>query len=445
MGDDDLANDWGRKLVVDEQASLPRRQPLSNRANTSQVPHLVRKDVPNFQLANIVNSGSDANLWAINEATKGSGVASCLIACGSYLAGDSSYLEQVSSSGFDPGKGICFIADPNATIETAGREHTIGLPYHLPGEMSPEQLSDLEKECFQELHMRCALGRMEERPYKAITLELILAGTGATLSDLALEKLAGLAKLHNLSIIVDEIMTAGRSSTTSMLLTSSKPPVFQDAVSYVTMGKWTNAGLVLRNNNLPMSDKTQSRGVTIPAAAKVTEAIWPVVVTARKNIVARRVAVFKKLNVKEQDCWGMGLLIFAPVLRTDSQPGLKSRFLPLANGTKIGITGLDRGRAASRTEVNTLVVKRVQAWNHFSKEKFGKVVTRHFCNILMSNKEPYIPIKQLRQTLMKHKFTRPEVSLCINDAVKAKYVVKAQKLKKRIRVVCIDHALKFPF
>jgi hypothetical protein len=438
---DDLANQWGRNLVIEEGSSLTRRAPTSNTMYTTKMPHLVRKDVPNFHLAIIVGTGSAANLWSINEATHGFGVSSCLIASGSYLAGDGGYLEQLSTSVFDPGNGLCFVADPN---ESKGRKQTIPLPYHIPGECSSEALSTLETECFEELHMRCVLARMSRRPYKAILLELMLAGNGASLNDTALEKLASLAKLHDLAIIVDEIMTAGRSSKTSMLLTASKPTSFQAAVSYVTMGKWTNAGIVLRNNSVPKNDKTQSRGVTVPVATKVTENIWPVVVTLRAKLDARRAEVLKKLKVKEEDCWGVGLLIFAPVARRDSQPGLKSRFLPLANAAKFDIAGLNRENAASRADVNALVVQGVRTWLRFSKQNVGEPISRHFCNILMASKAPFLPVAQLNQALLEHQFKRTDIKRCIADAEEVKYIVKAQKTKKRIRVVCINQVLMIP-
>ena len=47
------------------------------------------------------------------------------------------------------------------------------------------------------------------RPIKAFMMELIWAGSGASLSNRFLIKLAKLAELHDFNIIVDEILTGG--------------------------------------------------------------------------------------------------------------------------------------------------------------------------------------------------------------------------------------------
>ena len=47
------------------------------------------------------------------------------------------------------------------------------------------------------------------------------------------------------------------------------------------------------------------------------------------TIADRRRAVLKCFRVPTVDAWGIGLLICAPVRRTDSKGGLKFRFLPI--------------------------------------------------------------------------------------------------------------------
>ena len=76
-----------------------------------------------------------------------------------------------------------------------------------------------------------------------ILLELSLASNGATLSDRALSILAELAGIHGFDIVVDEIMTGGR--TKRMLSTMDKPKNFQKSVDFITMGKWLKCGMVL--------------------------------------------------------------------------------------------------------------------------------------------------------------------------------------------------------
>ena len=74
-------------------------------------------------------------------------------------------------------------------------------------------------------------------------LELMLAGNGAMLSDRALLKIAKLSNQHQFTVIVDEIMTFGRTGALIMLQT--KPEAFIKCVSHVTLGKWLHVGMIL--------------------------------------------------------------------------------------------------------------------------------------------------------------------------------------------------------
>ena len=71
-------------------------------------------------------------------------------------------------------------------------------------------------------------------------MEISLSSNGSTLSDCALAILGELARLHDFSIVVDEIMTGGR--TKKMISTMETPNIFQMAVEFITMGKWLNVG-----------------------------------------------------------------------------------------------------------------------------------------------------------------------------------------------------------
>ena len=66
-------------------------------------------------------------------------------------------------------------------------------------------------------------------------MEITLASNGSAVSDRALTILWHLAHLHDFSIVVDEIMTGGR--TKAMLSTMDKPKIFQKSVQFITMGK----------------------------------------------------------------------------------------------------------------------------------------------------------------------------------------------------------------
>ena len=77
-------------------------------------------------------------------------------------------------------------------------------------------------------------------------MELILASNGSELSASFLERLGTLAKHHEFSIIVDEILTGARACP-KLLLTLTKPRIFQNAVAYVNLGKWPGIGICLKN------------------------------------------------------------------------------------------------------------------------------------------------------------------------------------------------------
>ncbi len=92
-----------------------------------------------------------------------------------------------------------------------------------------------------ELHVRCNVAKCNNLPIRTLLMELILAGCGAGLSNRALERLAELAEHHKFNIVVDEIMTGGRTGT--MLMVQQTPECFQNVVVYDTMGKWMGCGI----------------------------------------------------------------------------------------------------------------------------------------------------------------------------------------------------------
>jgi adenosylmethionine-8-amino-7-oxononanoate aminotransferase len=93
------------------------------------------------------------------------------------------------------------------------------------------------------MHEKLLLYRVQGRPIMSLFLELILAGNGAFLSDRSLNKIAILSKQHYFKIVVDEIMTGGR--TGSLLLLTTKSINFISCVSHVTLGKWCQCGIIL--------------------------------------------------------------------------------------------------------------------------------------------------------------------------------------------------------
>ena len=109
--------------------------------------------------------------------------------------------------------------------------------------MSENDLCQYKEECLEHLHIQCHYSKVMKNMVTAILLEITLALNGATLSDHALTILGELAHLHDFGLVVDEIMTGGR--TKKMLLTMENPKIFQQAVEFITMCKWLKCGMVL--------------------------------------------------------------------------------------------------------------------------------------------------------------------------------------------------------
>ena len=109
--------------------------------------------------------------------------------------------------------------------------------------MSDDDLRQYEDECLEHLHILCLYNKVMKNKVTCILMEITLASNGSSLSGHALSILGELAHLHDFGIVVDEIMTGGRTKT--MLLTMEKPKIFQKAVEFITMGKWLKCGMVL--------------------------------------------------------------------------------------------------------------------------------------------------------------------------------------------------------
>jgi 4-aminobutyrate aminotransferase-like enzyme len=84
--------------------------------------------------------------------------------------------------------------------------------------------------------------KLEGRPMRALVMELILASNGGELSNRFLKNIGTLARHHEFSIIVDEILTGARVGP-KLLRTLTTPTEFQTAVGFVTLGKWPGLGI----------------------------------------------------------------------------------------------------------------------------------------------------------------------------------------------------------
>jgi hypothetical protein len=373
---DDLANNWGVNLCYPENSrpsilspwrSLPRSQSAGDRPSFAQIPGLVAAETDDFVFERVAVSGSQANNWAINDATQ-QNANRCLFGAGSYVAGDGSALQSFSTSDFSPCCELALIMAPNEVKIPIGRSNTVPLPYHIPGVLEPNELIEYEDECLQALHIRLCWGKMRREPYKAILLELILAGNGASLSNRALICLAKLAIYHQLRVIVDEIMTGGRTGEMFCLL--SKPPSFRAVVTHVTFGKFTKLGMIFISKSW-LEERTKmypftQRGASTSLGADQAVVHWRCVKKNLSDIPKKREKVLKKLKLKEEQVWGAGLLMFGPC-RWDTPSSLKCRYLPLIHEhTPFDSSAASRRmmmpRNDFRVHVNGLIIQSVNEW-----------------------------------------------------------------------------------
>ena len=109
--------------------------------------------------------------------------------------------------------------------------------------MSDDNLRLYEDECLEHLQIFCLYNKVMKNKVTCILMEISLASNGATLSYCDLTILGELAGLHDFSIVVDKIMTGGR--TKKILSTMEKPKIFKQTVDFITMGKWLKCGMVL--------------------------------------------------------------------------------------------------------------------------------------------------------------------------------------------------------
>ena len=375
MGDD-LANRWGHQFTL---VSFGER--IGNKRKATDVEESFDTDIgrnyiksnlcDEFVFQKITPNGSDANLFAVTALTSGN-TERCLIACGSYVSGDRGALQSWSTSSFEIENGPCNITAPDdKDLSQFTKCHTVALSYAIPGCYKDDnQAIHNEDLCLKHLHTRCLFQKILHRPINAFMMELILAGNGASLSNRFLIKLAKLAELHDINIIVDEIMTGGRVPT--LLATLSKPKEFRKMVSYITIGKWTKCGVVFTsvaqdNKMRQLYASLGNRGTTTEICGVEAFKEIKFVIENLHNIPERCKVVLKKLKIQEKDSWGEGLLIFGPRRRSGFAYGTKNRFLPMIINAPIDSIRTTYENGWTKDKVHNNIVQQWNEWlgNHY--------------------------------------------------------------------------------
>ena len=314
---DDLANNWATELCFgkNRKEQMSFEHPLSEDYTNTLFNFDIRRVTDGFfKLHSVSHCGSDANMTAMMDAAGGD-LSNAYVAIGSYVSGTDNPIAAYSTSQFDITDGPCLPIAVSNLPDFVKKSHVIPLPYHIPQEQPPQALDMYEDMVFKEAHRRILLARVNGFPVKSFMLELVLAGCGAVLSDRALCILSCLAKHHQFNVIVDEVFTAGRCGI--LLLTLAKPRSFLQVVSHVTMGKWLTIGVVLKSTTGTIvaeePRKTVSpRGASTHLDTKTARMILDTVVTKLAFTSERCSQVIKHLKCSESECWGVGVMIFAP-------------------------------------------------------------------------------------------------------------------------------------
>ena len=168
----DLANDWGCNLVFIGHL-FGRKQKvgamitiLANNYRQHNFHHLIEKTTNEFGLMKLMTNGSDANLYAVTSLMQGN-TSGCLVACGSYVLGDSGPLRSWSTSVFKIGSGPAGIIGPeDPKISSFTLQHTITLPYSVEGAMSYDDLCQYEDKCLEHLHILCLYNKVMKNKVK---------------------------------------------------------------------------------------------------------------------------------------------------------------------------------------------------------------------------------------------------------------------------------------
>ena len=235
-------------------------------------------------------------------------------------------------------------------VNEVGGGRVVYFPYYgVPvGVHQAAGLTMAEDECLLELEYLLKDGLIN-----SLLLELVQVTTGFVLSARFLKNLSSLFRQHNAKIVVDEVMTAGRTSRYLLYCTMCG---FE--ADYITMGKWVMGGLVLRRDTTvgpwdgpvasmarqgalqygqvgstvgdsiassiaPMAANLRSIMRMIDAAGK--QQLGKVVLMCRNRFVHHLVQMFPR---KELHFWGVGGMVYCNVA-ANRPTQLRSRFLLL--------------------------------------------------------------------------------------------------------------------
>ena len=288
----------------------------------------------------------------------------------------------------------------------------------------------------------------------ALLLEITLANNGATLSDRACTLIGLLARHHGFRLVVDEIMTGGRTGT--MLQCMTKPEEFVDVIDCVTMGKWLGMGLVLvsrqyrEESNEKYKDMAR-RGVSTNMTCAPALKVWKAAMSRINKTESRRAAALNKLGVEPEAAWGEGLHIFAPVRRQSASRSSRLRFLPLLEDTPFDRVAISRkGITWTKDKVNAEVMTGCNAWLCRAylvseEDESYYLLVAVLVHEGYSAKHCLTTDQVLQNILGSKKYNVKSAGLILRAAEEAGLVKKTQVTTKRLRVWEIQEYLLPPW
>ena len=121
-----------------------------------------------------------------------------------------------------------------------------------------------------------------------------------------------------------------------------KTKIFQQAVEFITMGKWLKCGMVLASKQQQtilrdLLSRQLPHGASTGIDGDEAYTISSEVVNHLEDVDARRQMVLRKCKVKEKDAWGKGLHIFIPGKQEGILARTRNCLLPLITNTPIQV------------------------------------------------------------------------------------------------------------
>ena len=425
---DEMENGWG----VDFLPVVPR----GTRKTLSDLSAIVVSTVKGFSLMSLLASGTEVNMHALLTACSYD-LSTALIALGSYVGGDQ-FTQEMSSSMYDAKSSISL---PKYVANASARclAQTVPMPYHIHGssQISNEHVKNIEDQCLRSLHKRLVVAKLEGKPYRGLLLELMLSGNGCSLSRGFLEKLGRLCTEMDVAIVVDEVLTGGRAGP-GMIMTTSMPQEFIEAVKFITMGKFLGCAVVLKKiSKKPSCNEERLRGTSTSQDAGGPYLIWEEV---HKRIQAgeieqRREEVLTAMDVPDSEGqWGFGLVIFTNRHRWQTHRSLKNRLLPkLAPGMKIQKSG-SRKSEWTRSSVTEEVLDVVSDWLVAVEAGYCHHIGRAF----LSQVVQYIFFVAKLKLEPQHSNEAGYIRFCADEVVRYMGIKEAEKIAKIIRAIKID-------